>query len=79
MPYVTHLERRGKQEGMQEGMQVGEKKGEFKVLQRQLENRFGKLPAQYRKRLEAADSETLLRWSERVLTAQSIEEVFEEN
>jgi hypothetical protein len=74
MPYVTHIERRGREEGMQ----VGEKKGEFKVLQLQLENRFGEIPQHYRKRLEQADSDTLLRWSERILTAQNIEEVFAE-
>ncbi|WP_335582473.1 hypothetical protein [Candidatus Thiodictyon syntrophicum] len=37
--------------------------------------RFGDLPAAYRERIETADADTLLRWSERVLTAPTLDEV----
>jgi len=70
MPYVTQIERRGEKRG--------EKRGESRLLRRLLENRFGDIPEQYRERLEQADSETLLKWSERILTAETIEEVFED-
>ena len=49
--------------------------GEAKVITRLLERRFGPLPEEARRRIERADAETLLEWSERVLTAQSLEEV----
>ncbi len=56
----------------------GEKKGECTVLERLLKNRFGDIPEQYRKRVEQADSDKLLKWTDRVLTAETIDEVFEE-
>jgi hypothetical protein len=43
---------------------------------RLLERKFGPLSEQHRRRLEEADANTLLDWSERVLTVDSIEEVF---
>ncbi|MCC7278878.1 MAG: hypothetical protein IT487_11265, partial [Chromatiaceae bacterium] len=41
----------------------------------QLRLRFGDLPVAVQQRIEAADADTLLLWSERVLTAQTLEEV----
>ncbi len=35
----------------------------------------GDLPTAVHQRIDTADADTLLRWSERVLTAQSLEEV----
>ena len=70
MTIAEKLRKEGKQEGKQEG--------ECTILQCLLKNRFGDIPEQYRERLEQADSETLLKWSERILTAETIEEVFED-
>ena len=69
--FVERYRNEGKQEGMQEGMQ----KGEVQVLIRQLSQKFGKIPEDKRRKIESADSETLLKWSERVLTANSLDEV----
>ena len=66
---------RFRQEGMQKGIQEGMQKGEAAVLIRQLRLKFGALPDEKQRLIEAADSETLLQWSERVLTADSIDEV----
>ena len=57
--------------GHREGIQLGE----ARILTAQLRLRFGDLPVAVQQRIEAADADTLLRWSERVLTAQSLEEV----
>ena len=62
---------RWKQEGMQQGMQ----EGEARVLLRLLAQRFGELPEDVRSRVADADADTLLRWSEQVLTADTIEDV----
>jgi Domain of unknown function (DUF4351) len=54
------------------------RQGEVEVLLRQLRSRFGPLPEDVIARLNAADAETLLRWSERVLSASTLDAVFAE-
>jgi hypothetical protein len=53
-----------------------EQRGEAKLLIRQLEFKFGPLRPGDLARIDAADSERLLQWGERVLAARSVEEVF---
>ena len=65
-----HLEK-GRQEGMQQGMQ----QGEARVLLRQMERKFGTVSVEIRQRINQADEARLLEWSERILTANSPEEV----
>ena len=66
----------GRQEGLTKGQTEGIQAGERRVLRRQLELRFGSLPAEYRERMATADPDTLLVWSERVLSAHRWEEMF---
>ncbi len=84
----------GRQEGRQEGIQIGEYKGrqegiqigEYKgrqegasaLLMRQLKRRFGSLPEWADERIRTADAATLENWGDRVLTSQSLEDVFRE-
>ena len=56
-------------------MQQGMQRGEARILTAQLRLRFGELPADVAQRIETADAETLLRWSERVLTAKTLDEI----
>ncbi len=65
-----------KRQGMEEGLQKGLQKGEASLLLRMLELRFGTLGESDRARVLSADSDTLLRWGERILTAATAEEVF---
>ena len=67
----------GRQEGRQEGITKGRIEGQAELLLRQLERKFGPLPAELRGRVLGAEAEQLLRWGERVLTAERLEEVFE--
>ena len=62
------------EQGRTEGIQAGEKR----VLLRLLERRFGKVPKTYQTRITTADADTLLLWSERVLFAQRLADVFSE-
>ncbi len=78
MPYVTSIERLGIQQGMQKGMQQGMQQGTRKVLLRLLTKKFSRIPADIKKKVELADEEQLLRWSEMILSAKSIGEVFGE-
>jgi hypothetical protein len=68
----------GRLEGMVEGKREGRLEGEVGLLLRQLERRFGVLPASARERVIAATSSDLERWAERVLDATALDEVFSE-
>jgi hypothetical protein len=68
LPYLRRIREEGRQEGRREG--------EAEMLLRLLHIRFGTLPADTEAHVQAADPETLLRWSERVLTAATLDEVF---
>jgi len=63
-------------EWTREWLREGEHEGEVKILVRQLEKKFGSLREEARQRLNTADSDQLLDWSERILTARSLNEVF---
>ena len=65
------------QEVFAEGRQEGRKQGEYALLLRLLERKFGPLDDATRQRVMAAAEETLLVWGERVLTAASLQEVFQ--
>ncbi len=57
--------------------QKGIQQGEVAVVTRQLKHRFQYIPESYLIRLRQADAETLLLWSEKILDAKTLEEVFE--
>ncbi len=75
MPYVTPFERRaierGRTEGLAEGMQQV-----VSILKRQLTRRFEKLPDWAEERLEKASRDELEHWADRVIDAESLEQVF---
>lgn len=66
----------GHQVGLQKGRQEGRQEGEVTLLLRLLHRKFGPTAAQYHERLATASTDELLRWGERVLAAQDIEDVF---
>jgi hypothetical protein len=65
----------GLQQGLEQGLQRGLQQGEAQMLLRLLERKFGAVPEGIRQRIEGAEADTLLAWSERVLTAERLEEV----
>jgi len=72
MPYVTSVERIG----IQKGLEQGRKQGEAAMLLRQMALKFGPPSEEVRARIEAADADTLLDWSARILTAERVEDIF---
>jgi hypothetical protein len=68
MPYITSIERLGRQEGRQEGQAT--------LLLSLLAVKFGPLGEADRQRILDADAETLLQWSTRLLSARTLEDVF---
>ncbi|MBF0499820.1 MAG: hypothetical protein HQM09_06795, partial [Candidatus Riflebacteria bacterium] len=69
----------GKKEGIQEGIKEGKKvalEGLKKLVLSQLEAKFGKIPLADRKIVRTAEIETLLELGPRIITSETIEEVF---
>ena len=81
MAYVTSIERigieKGVQQGLQQGLQRGLQQGESKLLRKQLECRFGALPAWASDKLNSAAEQDLVSWGEAVLTAPTLDAVFD--
>jgi len=69
--------KRSREKGREEGVIKGRIEGRAELLTRLLERKFGPLPEELRGRLAEADADQLLRWGERVLTAERLEDVFE--
>ena len=65
----------GHQAGHQQGHQEGHQEGEASILLRLMERKFGTVPEKLRERIQQTDAQTLLDWSERILTAKTPEEV----
>ncbi len=63
--FIDRYIEQGRQEGLQEG--------EAAVLLRLIEQKFGPPSAATQQRIVTADADTLLRWSERILSADSLD------
>ena len=63
-------------EAEKKGKKEGERRARQKVLLRMLRQRFGRLPREARERVEAAPTTRLDRWLDRLLVAESLEDVF---
>ena len=75
--YMTAAEQL-KELGRLQGQQEGRLQGQTELLLRQLELRFGSLPAGLPERVRAGSDDEVARWAERVLSAPSLEDVFAE-
>jgi flagellar biosynthesis/type III secretory pathway protein FliH len=83
MTYGEKLIQQGLQQGLeagrQEGRQEGLVEGQIQLLEKLLTLKFGALPSAYGSRLHAATEAQLVRYAERTLTAQHLDEVFAES
>lgn len=70
MPYITSAERKG----LQQGIMLGERA----IVLRQLRYKFGDLEISYQKRIEQADAKKLSEWAINTMSAESLDEVFNE-
>jgi hypothetical protein len=84
---MQHLENTGDMDTLQEVRVIyeeweqrteakGERAGLARLLLRLLAQRFGAVPPDAAARIQQASSDTLTRWAERLLSAQSIDDVF---
>ena len=68
--------RQHEQRGIEKGIEKGIEQGESLLLQRFLIRRFGPLPSERVAQISAATTAQLEHWSDRVLDAASLEDVF---
>jgi predicted transposase/invertase (TIGR01784 family) len=68
----------GLEQGLEQGRKEGVLTGQREVLLRQLRHRFGDLHETHRRRVQEADQPTLATWTERILSASSIDELLED-
>lgn len=63
--------------GIEQGIEQGEQQGERKLLIRLLKRKFNGVPEGYKQRIKYASSENLLKWADKVLDSNTIEEIFD--
>ncbi|HEY1148522.1 MAG TPA: DUF4351 domain-containing protein [Pseudoduganella sp.] len=66
----------GLEQGLERGLERGREEGAAQLLERQLTRRFGPLPQAVKKRLAKASLAQLAVWSDAVLTAQTLKQIF---
>jgi predicted transposase YdaD len=71
--------KQGLERGLERGRAEGRVEGEREVLLRQLQRRFGRVSRDVRNRIRQADSPQLLLWAERLVTANRLADVFDED
>jgi hypothetical protein len=72
------LRKEGREEGLQEGLERGRAEGRADLLLRQLHAKFGPPPPNVVTRVRAAALTDLDRYAERVLTAVTIDDLFDD-
>jgi len=72
MPVLTQFERRAIEKGRQEGRQ----EGQAEMLLHLLARKFGPPDSKTRARVMEAETGDLIRWLERAVTADRLDEVF---
>jgi hypothetical protein len=63
-------------EGKEEGLEAGERRALASTLTRQVRLRFRDIPPEAVARIEAATKPELERWLERILTAETLDDLF---
>ena len=76
IPVIERHKAEGRAEGLAEGMEQGRVDGERAVLERLLRRRFGPLSPEIAARMGEASAADLETWAEKVLDADTPEDVF---
>lgn len=69
-------EKKGLKIGLQKGLEEGRAEGRAEILLRFLERKFGPLAEEIRRRVQKANPELLIEWTDRAVTAKRLDEVF---
>ena len=68
---------KGLEQGIEQGLEQGRMQGKAELLHRLLTLKFGSVPADVAGRVASATDEELANWANRVLSASTLESVFE--
>jgi len=75
--FAARFIEQGIEQGIKKGAQLGYQRGEASLLLRQLTKKFGAAAATaHRQRIENAEPEQLEAWSERILSAERVDDIF---
>ncbi|MDJ0839433.1 MAG: DUF4351 domain-containing protein [Acidobacteriota bacterium] len=66
----------GLEKGIEKGLEQGLEKGRLNTLLRQIKKKFGPVPDWAQEKLLSADSDTLDRWTDAILDAPDLQELF---
>jgi len=72
---MSRFAERFHEQSLHQGIQQGMRQGEALILERLLCQKFGQLPDTVQQRIEQANEQTLPTWSERILTADRLDEI----
>jgi len=75
--FIDRYIEQGIELGIEQGIEQGKRQGEAEFLLRLIERIFGPADVKLRQQIQEADAEQLLEWSERILTAETPEAVFQ--
>lgn len=70
------VEEEGRKIGFDKGHKQGREEGEATLFKRLLELKFGPISDDIKTKIETADAKTLLLWGERILFAESLDQIF---
>ena len=73
---VKEWNRESEERGFRKGKQEGRQEGAQQILQHFLVGKFGTLPPQILRKINQADEAQLLQWTERILSSETLEDVF---
>jgi hypothetical protein len=73
--FIDRYIEQGRQQGIDQGVTRVRQEGEAAILLRLIDRKFGAPSESVRARITSADPETLLRWCDRILTADSLDAV----
>ena len=69
---------KAKKEGQKKGKKEGKKEGQVNLLTKQLKLKFGRFPSKYHNMIQTANLRIIEGWAEKILTANTIDDVFGE-
>lgn len=76
MTIAEQLIEKGLKRGIEQGIQQGMQQGELALLTRLIKRRFGNVPQFYQEKMQKADKASIMLWSENLLEANCLEEIF---
>ena len=76
--WAEEIRRESTEKAKKEGQKKGQKKGQVNLLTKLLKLKFGRFPSKYHTMIQTANLRIIEGWAEKILTANTIDDVFGE-